>query len=176
MPRGRLIFPFLVELAQLDTAATEADPDGAGPLTSGYDETFREPVSILAQPTDQVGELVREESVITFPAQIEPAMFERLEMFLGGRSPLSRFGIIAHFRDLENANLVDVATGKPKIQINDRLARILNMKGELVEVIPNPPGLFVHQVQSLGFGFVDTRNLLLIAFEDRKQSILGAGG
>ena len=40
--RGRLINPFLAELAQLDMAATAADPDGAGPLTSGYDSDFKE--------------------------------------------------------------------------------------------------------------------------------------
>ncbi len=151
----------------------EADPDGAGPLTSGYDETFREPVSVLAQPIDQVGEVVREESIITFPAQIEPAMFERLEMFLGGQSPVSKFAIVTHYHDLETADLVDATTGQPKIQTNDRLSRIFDCNGDLVETIPDPPGLFVHQVQSRGFGPVTTRNLLFIAFEDRKQSVRG---
>lgn len=173
MPRGRLLFPFLVELAQLDTVASEADPDGAGSLTSGYNETFREPVSVLADPDDQVGSLVREESIITFLAQIEPGMFERLEMILGGQSPVSRFIVIAHYQDLENVNLVDETTGKSLIQKHDRLSRILDCDGNLVEVIPNPPGLFVHQVQSRGFGPGTSRNLLLIAFEDRKQSVSG---
>lgn len=170
--RGRLVFPFLVELAQLDTAATEGDPDGAGPLTSGYDEDFREPVMVLAAPGDQTGASARVESgPIQFRAQIEPAMFERLEMLLGGESPDSRFAIVAHYRDLERLNLVDATTGKPLIRKNDRLVRILNCdSGDLIEEIPDPPGLFVRQVQSRGFGPGRTRNLLLIEFEEREQA------
>lgn len=172
--RGRLIFPFIVELAQLDTQATEADPDGAGPLTSGYDETFREPLMVLADPDDQTGESTRVESVISFPAQIEPNMFEKLEMLAGGVSPMSRFGIVAHYSDLEDLDLVDVSTGQPKIRVNDRLHRILDCDGNLVEVIPEVPGLYVTQVQSRGFGFVNTRNLLLVTFEERKLSARGS--
>jgi hypothetical protein len=39
--RGRLINPFLAEIAQLDTVATTADPDDVGPLVSGYDPDFK---------------------------------------------------------------------------------------------------------------------------------------
>lgn len=175
--RGRLIFPFLVELAQLDTAATAGDPDGAGPLTSGYNENFREPLMVLASPTDQTGVSARVEATpIQFRAQIEPVMFERLEMMLGGESPDSRFAIIAHYRDLENLNLIDAVTGKPLIRKNDRLVRIMNCDtGDLIEAIPDPPGLFVRQVQSRGFGPGRTRNLLLIEFEEREQSVRAAG-
>ena len=175
--RGRLVFPFLVELAQLDTAATEADPDGAGPLTSGYHEHFREPLMVLAAPTDQTGVSARVEATpIQFRAQIEPVQFERLEMMLGGDSPDSRFAIIAHYRDLENLNLIDSVTGKPLIRKNDRLVRILNCDtGALIEAIPDPPGLFVRQVQSRGFGPGRTRNILLIEFEEREQSVRAAG-
>ena len=42
--RGKLINPFLAEIARLDTTATAADPDAAGPLTSGYDPDFKETV------------------------------------------------------------------------------------------------------------------------------------
>ena len=45
--RGRLIFPFLAELRRLDTAAmASTDPDGAGPLTGGFDPDFKEPVLV----------------------------------------------------------------------------------------------------------------------------------
>lgn len=170
--RGRLVFPFLVELAQLDTLATEADPDAGGPLTSGYHEHFREPRMVLAVPGDQTGVSARVESgPIQFRAQIEPMMFERLQMLLGGESPDSRFAIVAHYQDLERNDLVDATTGKPLIRKNDRLVRILNCDtGALIETIPNPPGLFVRQVQSRGFGPGRTRNLLLIEFEEREQS------
>ncbi len=175
--RGRLVFPFLVELAQLDTAATELDPDGAGPLTSGYHEHFREPLQVLADPTDQTGVSARVESgPIQVRAQIEPAMFERLQMMLGGESPDSRFAIIVHYRELESKSLIDSVTGKPLIRKNDRLVRILNCDtGALIESIPDPPGLFIRQVQSRGFGPGRTRNLLLIEFEERQQAVRAAG-
>lgn len=172
--RGRLIFPFLVELAQLDTAATEADPDAGGALVSGYNEHFREPVKVLADPADQVGVSARQESTIQVYAQIEPAMFEKLQAMLGGDSPESRFAIVCHFRDLENAGLVDGTTGKPLIYKGDRLAAIYTTAGVLVETIPNPPGLFVHEVQSRGFGPGGARNLLLVNFEQRDTSTEGA--
>ena len=45
--RGRLIFSFLAELYRLDTVTTATDdPDGAGPLTGGYDPDFKESVLV----------------------------------------------------------------------------------------------------------------------------------
>jgi hypothetical protein len=175
MPRGRLIYPFTVELWQLDTAATEADPDGAGPLTSGYNEILREPVKVLGDPDDQGGESARVESgPLYVPAQIEPAMFERLNMMLSGESPVSRFGIVLHYEYLERNSLLD-GDGKPLIRKSDRLASISNyITGALIEEIPNPPGLFVHEVQSRSFGLGTERNLVLISFEDRKKSVKSA--
>lgn len=173
--RGRLIFPFVVELAQLDTVATAADPDGAGPLTSGYDPDFRSTVKVLADPTDQVGVDSRVESgPIQIRAQIEPQQFEVLQSMLSGESPNSRFQVVAHYRDLEQAGLVDGTTGRPLIYKRDRLTRILTTKGALVEEIPNPPGLFITEVQSRGFGPGGARNLLLLAFEEREQSLRSA--
>jgi len=174
MPRGRLIFPFIVELYQLDTVATEADPDGAGPLTSGYNEFFREPIKILGDPADQVGESARVESgPIQVEAQIEPEMFERLEMMLSGQSPDTRFAVVAHYANLERNGLV-LSDGTPSIKKGDRLSRILSCRtGELVEPVPNPPGLFVRQTQPRSFGLGTERNLLLIEFEERSQSAVG---
>lgn len=171
--RGRLIYPFVIKLAQLDTTATAADPDGAGELTSGYDEDFREPVTVLANADDQTGESTRTESgPIEFLAQVEPMQFEKLKMMASGVSPTSRFALVAHYEDLENRGLVDATTGKPTIRVNDRLVSIHNCHtGELVEAITDPPGLYVVQVQSRGFGFGRGHNLLLIEFEERAQSV-----
>ena len=56
--RGRLIFPFLAELYRLDTRATATtDPDGAGPLTGGYDPDFKEPV-LVDRDGDGIGPVV----------------------------------------------------------------------------------------------------------------------
>lgn len=174
--RGRLIFPFLVELAPLDTAATEStDPDGAGPLTSGYDAMFRAPVKVLAESDDQVGVKARiEGALVQLPAQIEPDQMEQLAMMLSGESPSSnRFRVVCHYNDLEDAGLVNV-DGTPAIRKRDRLTRILDLDGNLVETIPNPPGLFIEQVMSRGWGLggaVPTRNLLFVDFTDRAVSV-----
>lgn len=172
MPRGRLIFPFVVELAQLDTAATAGSP--APGIASGYDPVFREPIRIPASGS-QAGSKVRVETMIQFRAQIEPDQQERLEEMVSGDSPNSRMGIVAHFRDLESANLVG-SDGRPLIRKRDRLTRILTTSGALVEEIPDPPGLYVVEVQSRGFGPGGRRNLLLITFENRDSSARSTSG
>lgn len=174
--RGRLIFPFLIELAPLDTAATEStDPDGAGPLTTGYDALFRAPVKVLADAGDQVGVRARVEgTLIQIPAQIEPDQFEQMNMMLSGESPTSnRFRVVCHYNDLEDQGLVNV-DGTPTIKKRDRLVRILDLDGGLVETIPDSPGLYVEQVMSRGWGLggsAPTRNLLFIDFADRAVSV-----
>lgn len=179
MPRGRLVFPFLVELAPLDTLATQADPDGAGPLTSGYDDDFREPVMVSQGATDQVGTSARVEGTpIQIKAQIEPDQFEKLEAMISGQSPESNtFRVVMHYKDLETLGLVG-ADGRATINKSDRLTRILNLDGVLVETIPDPPGLYVHQIMSRGWGLggsIPTRNLLFVDFQERSQSVATGG-
>ena len=82
--RGRLIFPFQVQLAQLDTVATAQDPDGDGPLESGYDDIFREPFVLGADEDDTIGKAIRRETFVTLPAQIETRVFTQLEQLFDG--------------------------------------------------------------------------------------------
>ena len=175
MPRGRLIFPFAVELAQLDTVATAADPDGAGPLTEGYDFILREPRIVPPASGSGRGTVNRVETMVTLQAQIEPAQFEQLEMMASGRNASSRMALVFHYQDLENAGVIDTSTGRPLIKApGDRLHAIRNVRsGALIEMIPNPPGLFAVEVQSRGFGLGPDRNLLLVTFEEREQSARG---
>lgn len=172
MTRGRLIFPFLVDFEQLDTAAIEADPDGAGSLSSGYDEVFREPVKVLENPDDQVGKTVRVENTLQVRAQIESVQFERLEQMISGDSPQGRFMLVLHFRDLEKAGLVD-ADGLAMIRKGDRLGAIRETDGTLVQNIPDPPGLYVNELLPRGMGLSlkkPKRNLLIVTLKARDQS------
>lgn len=174
MPRGRLIFPFLVELAQLDTTTTEGSiplnlPGGG---TSGYDSVFRTPIKVLQHDTDQIGASSRAETTLQVRAQIEPQMFDQLTEMLSGSSPQSQFAIVCHFSDLEKAGLVD-STGRPKIYERDRITQILTLKGEIVQTIPTPPGLYCVEVQPRGW-MGGNRNLLLLKFEARDESKLSA--
>lgn len=171
--RGRLINPFLAELAQLDTAATGADPDGAGPLTSGYDPDFRETV-IAPSNTGRGVDARKEKSPIRIPCQVEVATFEALQAATGGNSPNSRVTLVFHFQDLERMGLVDAASGDALLRINDRLVALYELGGKLVQAIRTPPGLYATEVQPQSFGLGLARNLLLVTFEERELSLRGA--
>jgi hypothetical protein len=167
--RGRLIFPFVAEFYQLDTAATAASPTGTS-LVSGFDPDFRTPLKVVQSSTDQIGITTRVESgPVLIPVQIEPAMLDKLQMMTSGESPESRVSMIAHYRDLESLGLVD-SDGRPTIRKRDRLARILTVRNELVEVLN--PALYVVECQNRGYGFGESRNLLMIMLEQRDRSAI----
>lgn len=171
--RGRLIFPFLAEIAPIDTAAMAEDPDGAGPLTTGYDLDYREPVK-LPSATGEGGGVTNRQEKATFriPVQVEPQTFDQLAMLAAGNSPNARFQLVAHFRDLENAGLVD-SSGIASIRINDRLAAIYTMQEVLVQDLTASP-LYVTEVRPIGFGLDaghSQRNLLLLVLEDRETGV-----
>jgi len=170
--RGRLIFPFLADLRRLDTAAmASTDPDGAGPLTGGFDPDFKEPV-LVDHDGDGVAERERTElPAIRVPCQVEPKVFEDLRMLASGDSPRSDISLVFHFKDLERLGLVDATTGDALIRPNDRLAGLYDLGGLLVQTIRTPPGLYVTQAQPRGFGLGRSRprrNLLLVTFEARQ--------
>jgi hypothetical protein len=171
--RGRLINPFLAEIAQLDTAATAADPDGAGPGVSGYDPDFKETV-ILGTPGGERLDARKEKPPIRVPCQVEVGAFEALQQLAAGNSPNSRIVLVFHFRDLERMGLVDTATGEPLLRINDRLVAIHRMDGVLVQAVRTPPRLYATEVQPQSFGLGLSRNLLLVTFDEREVAVRGA--
>jgi len=169
--RGKLIFPFLAELARLDTLATAADPDGAGPLTSGYDPDFKE-TAVLEQGGRRRD--ARQEMLpVRIPCQVEVGTFEALQQLAAGNSPDSRVTLVFHFRDLERRGLVDRFTGDALLRINDRLVAIRNLAGDLVQAVRTPPGLYATEVQPQSFGLGRHRNLLLVTFEERELGVRG---
>lgn len=159
--RGRLLNVFLAELAQLDTAATAAGPPG-------YDPIFREPkVSYDDAGTRSTGR--REKALVRLPCQVETGTFEALRMTPTGDAPRSQLTLVFHFRDLEQAGLVD-ADNRPTIRVNDRLNAIYDKAGAVVmQRFANPPGLFATEVTPSGFGFGGRVNLLVVRFGDRAQ-------
>jgi hypothetical protein len=170
--RGKLINPFLAELAQLDTAATDEDPDGTGDHVSGYDDDFREPVR-YSDGTEAGVDARKEADHIFVPCQIEPEVFDALNMIVSGDVPNAKLGLVFHYADLEQMGLVDATTGQPLIRKNDRLVAIRECDGTLIETIPDPPGLFATEPQSRGYGLSGgKRNLLLVTFEDREHGLL----
>jgi hypothetical protein len=169
--RGRLIFAFLAVVYRLDTLGTQqTDPDGPGPLTSGYDPDFKEGVLVDTDGSG-VGQRVRaEHPPVQIPCQVEPAAFEALRMFPAGNAPRSAITLVMHFKDLEQLGLVDPATGDALVRPGDRLGALLDRNGALVQAIRTPPGLYVTEARIAGFGLGLTRprrNLLLVSFSDR---------
>ena len=170
--RGRLIFPFLAEFFRWDAAAMAADPDGAGELTSGFDPDFKEPV---LRDTDDDDDGVaepfrREHPPVRVPCQVEPEAFQALRMAAAGNTPRSSLDLVLHFRDLERLGLVDPTSGDALIRPSDRLGGLYDLRGQLVQALRNPPGLYVTEARPLGFGLGrkrPQRNLLLVTLNDR---------
>lgn len=174
--RGRLIFPVKLRISQLDTEATESyDPDGAGPLTSGYDDIFGEPV--IEAPSSSTGGAPRGtfstqyKTPIFVPAQFEDDSFDEVTEMMSGSSPNIRFTVVMHFSNLEALDLVD-PDGRPSIKPNDKILSIHNNFTEtLIETMPTDRDIIVTEVTSASMGLTSyTRNLLLVTFEDREIS------
>lgn len=168
--RGRLINPFLAEIAQLDIAATAADPDAGGALTSGYDADFREVVKV---PSTGLSAR-KEKATILVPCQVEVGTFETLQQLASGNTPDSKVTLVFHFADLERLGLVHPTTGHALIVPNDRLVSIRRHSDQvLIQAIPTERGgLYCTEAQPQSFGLSGgMRNLLLCAFEEREQGL-----
>ena len=168
--RGRLIFPFLVEIAQLDTTGTNADPDAGGPLTSGYDPDFRE--ARILPTSDRVGASARKEkTAIKVAGQFGSTdAFLKLQMLATGNTGSTGFVVLFHFADLEAAGLVDAA-GNATIKVGDRMVAVYRYDdGALIQKIKTSPGAYVTEAAPI-FGLNSERNLLQVTFKSRDQGL-----
>jgi len=170
--RGRLVNMFAAELARLDVAATAADPDGPGPLSSGYDADFQETV-LLPTSSGHGVDARREKPSIRIPCQVEVQAFGELQEVQTGNSPRAQLVLVFHFQDLERMGLVDPATGDARLRVGDRLVAIRDYRtGALIQAIRTPPGLYLTEAQPQ-FGLGQRRNLLLATFNDRAVGTRG---
>jgi hypothetical protein len=94
-------------------------------------------------------------------------------MTSSGNAPRSRLELVFHFRDLERLGLVDAASGEVLVRPSDRLGALYDLEGDRVQAVRTPPGLYVTEARPIGFGLArrrPRRNLLLVAFADRRAS------
>lgn len=156
--RGRLIFPFMVEIAPIDTVSYSYDPD------------FKEPVLVAPVSGQGPGTIARAEGTHYFvEAQIEPSSFERQNQQFSGNDPNSTLTIVAHFAALESAGLVDAA-GNAMIRIGDRLVAIRDRHGNLTNTPIRP--VFVSQCMPGGTGLSSGyRNLLFVTFVSKDRGL-----
>lgn len=155
--RGRLIFPFQVQLGILNIEAT---------ATAGYDPLFRE--TVLTPTSDGLGVTDRQESLIKLPGQFaDQNAFLALQEAPTGNLAQVNLVVLFHFRDLERLGLVETLTGNATIKNGDRLDSIYDYTtGVLVQTLRNPPGAFVVKATPR-FGLDSRRNLLEVTFRSR---------
>lgn len=167
--RGRLILPFLAQIYRLDTNLTAADPDGAGPLVSGYDPDFHEPVLLAGPGGEGPGTTRRVESApVLLPCQVEVGSVEKRQMFFSGNSPDQRLILVFHMKDLERLGFVD-SVGRVGLHREDRLAAIYDKHGVLVRELPT--ALYASQVEPAEYGLGSKQNLLTVYFDERETGV-----
>jgi hypothetical protein len=159
--RGRLLNPFLIELAQLDTEATALVPGG------GYDDVFNEP--IIIDDGTPGGLDSRQETALRLHAQIEPNQLNSARSAQTGLVRDATLTCVVHFLELESLGLIG-ADGMPRIRVNDRLAGIYTSNGEQIMVFDRLPGLYLRQTTPIGWGLGGKRNLLELTFRARDQA------
>jgi hypothetical protein len=155
--RGRLIFPFGIEIRRLDGKSTQTD------------SLWREPK--LVGTTNKIGKLGRKElDPVVIPGQFAVGSdFMALQMLANGNASKTDFKLIFHFADLEERGLVEEATGTSLIRVGDRLSAVYNIDDEtLIQAVPDPPGAFIKEAEPR-FGLGRQRNLLICTFVSRDQ-------
>lgn len=176
--RGRLINPFKARIHRFDTVGTAADPDGAGELTSGFDDVFREPVRL---PEGEAASNTRKElAPILIPCQFEGDDAQgALEQMGAGNDPRFLVRLVFHFADLELMGLVDPITGEALVRVNDRFDAIYRHDDEtLIQYVggatPDGGGLYCIEARPVSFGLSGgERNLLVCVFADRDSTYKG---
>lgn len=155
--RGRLVFPFSVELASLDIEGTAA---------AGYDLIFKE--TKLTPTSDGLGVSTRAEILQKVPGQFaDQSQLLALQEATTGNLAQASFVVLFHFRDLERLGLVEQTTGNATIKVGDRLNAIFDIHTDvLVQTIRNPPGAFVVKATPR-FGLDSRRNILEVTFRSR---------
>lgn len=162
--RGMLIRPILIEIERIDPAATK--------VAGGYDPIFKEPVPTRVNP-GKVGE-VRKDGMQRRPpikvrAQMERGPFMALAMQASGNVAQSSLRGVLHRRDLEKGGLI-LPSGAPDFHVGDRLIARYTLLGKLIAKEPDPPGLYVTQVQPAGEGLGGAQNLVVLYFDSRDQA------
>jgi len=181
--RVPLLFPVQVVISPLSTINTRrVDPDGpAGPLTSGYDEDFREPVAIEevdpADASKDIVDVVKYRPQLRIPCQVEVRDLEKVRQEYGGDAPITNMTFVLHNKDLLRLGLLDTGV-QPNcvrgIKTNDRIDAIerLNKPGFIVH--PLKEALYVVELSSGSWGMGPTGQDLWICYTaNRPSTVMG---
>lgn len=142
--RGRLINRFVCVLVRLDAAATAVVAGG------GYDADFRA-VKPVADGSQLGASSRRERAAVRIPCQLDRSTWGADQLRRSGHRTDSDIVITLHWPDLERLGLI-ASDGRPDIRQGDRIAAIETDAGATEESFPNPPGMFVHDLERAGHG------------------------
>lgn len=143
--RGRLIQRCVAVIRRLDAAAIETAGD--------FDEDFR-----VVKPGGRL-----EQAALRIPCQLDRRTWGRDEMTPSGQEIQADITLTLHQPDLERLSLID-SNGRPMIAKGDRIESIETRAGGIIEIFPNPPGMFVVHQDRAGYG--------LAAFGSPKPNLL----
>ncbi len=160
---GGLVFPSRVVLAQLDTDSTRA--------ASEYDDDFREPVMVDGD-SDGLGEPQRREKpVLRLNAQVATKSYDFAAQGFDGQVPKTDdLELTFAFEELERLGL-RATDGTPLLVPGDRLVRIEDRTGKVLQTFPDPPGMYLIAARPSGF-LGQQCNLLVCTFSDRRQDAM----
>lgn len=155
--RVRLIRPILVEIVQIDTAATRAK--------GGYDDEFG-----AVKATIRAGKRVEERqnrAPVLLPGQWEDQTQNAQRLFGAGNSPEAKVAVTFEYRDLLRKGLVDPRTGRPTLQVNDLLTATYSLDGTRLVQRLAKPGLYAVEVRPASIGLDGGIGIVVVRFNDR---------
>jgi hypothetical protein len=162
--RVRLINPFTAQLRRLDTVATSA--------AGGYDNEFAA-VNTKTVAGKRVVERVEKPPMFVV-CQVEDQTFKSLRQMDAGNSPEAKMGLVCDRYLLDRDGHIDRESGLVRIQVNDRLERLVDNRGNLVHIVPQVEGgLYCVEVRPISYGIGRRLDLILLRFNDRQLSQQG---
>ena len=175
--RVPLLSPVQLVISRLDLQNTRrVDPDGAGPLTSGYDADLREPHVYTDPARETRVDARRYLPAIRVPCQVEVKDFEQVRQRFGGDAPVTQMTFVLHVMDLRRLGywLTDTQCergGGPALKTNDRIDRI-ERTGRPGEVVyPLKEKLFIYELEPGSWGFGPSGQDLVIVWTANRPGL-----
>jgi hypothetical protein len=157
----------LLEIRQLDHKGT-----WGGPTSLGFDPILREPYPAGARNADTRRYL----PAIRIPVQVEVKTYEQLHEVFAGDTAATTMVFVVDRMDLMDLGLIDLATGRPKIDKGDKIMGIYDKEGAPLRVFADrlpPDPLYIFEVRPGSWSFGGGYGLELLYTTDRCADPIG---
>lgn len=115
-----------------------------------YDSVWGAPIPTV-DGTQTGSNSRRERAPITQLCQLDREGWGNRTLTAGGESDKADIVIVLRKDHLESAGLMD-SNGLPHLHVGDRIDRILQKDGKVSMIFPNPPGMWISEVEPAGYG------------------------